>query len=610
MILYRCEKDNIEVNSSVCPHCGQRAYPFWSAVYWCSSCKVPGYTKNCEICHKEGKRLATDLRPVFPEEKLLLEVILTMQQERERERKETANLRQKAEGKEKVSNLKQELTDFKWKEVCLKNTEVWNGAGNIYYADGKRLGITIGDLSTFNIEEIQRRYTKKLEEQLESYKKVFEDTKERFVKANQEHLHQIEHEAMTYIRSIGEQYPVEDMMISFSGGKDSTVVADLVTRSLEDGDKKILHIFGDTTLEFPATYEYVERYKKAHPKTPVLSSRNKDKNFMELCKIIGPPSRVMRWCCTIFKTGAITRKIEKLFRNKKHIVTFYGIRRSESNSRSKYEKETESPKITKQTVISPIIDWYDFDVWLYLLARRIDFNEAYRWGYARVGCWCCPNNSLWSEFLSRIHIPEQYKEFQDTLVEFAKQIGKPDPEEYVASGNWKARQGGNGVEMAQKSVISFTPCATEENTFHYELQKPVTEEFYELFKPFGELNFQMGNQRLGEVFVLNRKGQVLLKLQGRMGKKQLKVTIYENKLAGARSLKGAEEKIKCQITKYQMCMGCLACEGICRQDAITIKEKKGEVSYKISDEKCVRCGECIGHFNAGCYMRKVLAIKR
>lgn len=44
----------------------------------------------------------------------------------------------------------------------------------------------------------------------------------------------------------------------------------------------------------------------------------------------------------------------------------------------------------------------------------------------------------------------------------------------------KARQGGNGVAYAQKSVISFKPCATEENAFNYELQKPVTEELYEL----------------------------------------------------------------------------------------------------------------------------------
>lgn len=575
MIKYRCEKDNIEVNGSTCPHCGQRAYPFQSEIYWCENCRIPNYNMECGSCKKEGKRLSSDLRPVFPEEKILLEVI--MEQD---------------------------------KEVSLKDMAIWNGSGNIYYGNGKRLGIKIGKLAELDTEKVRVRYGEKKEKQLEEYQKIFDMEMEKFVRANEVHLAQIVQEATQYIEEIGKKYSTADMMISFSGGKDSTVVADLVSKTLEDGDKKILHIFGDTTLEFPSTYEYVERYKKNHYRTPVISSRNKEKDFFELCSVIGPPSRVMRWCCTIFKTGAITRKIEKVFRNKNHIVTFYGIRRSESVSRSKYEKESESPKIAKQTVVSPVIDWFDFDIWLYILSKKIDFNDAYRLGYARVGCFCCPNNSIWSEFLSKVHMPQLYYKFRDILVEFAGNIGKPDPEEYVDSGNWKARQGGNGVDMAQKSVITFTPCATEENAFNYELQRPITEELYELFKPFGVLDFQMGNARLGEVFVIGRKGQILLKLQGRMGKTQLKVTIYDYHLAGAKSLKTAEEKVKCQITKYQMCMGCLACEGVCRQDAITIRENKGEISYTISDKKCVRCGQCVGHFVAGCYMRKVLAIKR
>ena len=578
MIWYHCEKDDLEVKSSICPHCGERAYPKKSEIYWCAHCQIPTYEKTCSLCGQEGKKIATDLRPVFPQERLLLEVILEQQNACE--------------------------------EVSLEGKAVWNGTGNYYYADGVKQDVKISKLAELDIEKVRAGYEEKCEGKLAHYEQIFQEEVKRFVAANESHLQQITFDALSYIQSIGEKYSVKDMMISFSGGKDSTVTADLVTRALGDGEHKILHIFGDTTLEFPSTYEYVERYKKQHPKTPVLSSRNKDKDFMELCKEIGPPSRVMRWCCTIFKTGAITRKIEKLFRNKKHIITFYGIRRSESASRSKYEKESQSPKITKQTVVSPIIDWYDFDVWLYLLARELDFNEAYRWGYTRVGCWCCPNNSRWSEYLSKLHKPEQYGAFREMLVSFAKQLGKPDAEQYVDDGKWKARQGGNGVEMAQKSVIAFTPCATEENSFNYELQRPITEEFYELFKPFGWLDFSLGNARLGEVYVKDRAGNLLLKLQGRKGKKQLKVTIYQNRIAGARSLKAAEERVKCQITKYQMCMGCLACEGVCKHGAISIKEKNGEVEYRINDQKCVRCGECVGHFIAGCYMRKVLAIKR
>lgn len=198
---------------------------------------------------------------------------------------------------------------------------------------------------------------------------------------------------------------------------------------------------------------------------------------------------------------------------------------------------------------------------------------------------------------------EQSTHFREMLLEFAREIGKEDAEVYVDEGYWKARQGGNGVAYAQKSVIAFEPCATQENTYNYELQKPIETEFYELFRPFGYLNYELGNERLGEVYILGKNGVPQLKLQGRIGTKKLKVTLLNQKIT--------EDKIKCQITKYQMCMGCLACESVCRHDAISIKEDDdGNIHYQILDEKCVRCRECVSHFSAGCYMRKVLTIKR
>ncbi|WP_418934649.1 phosphoadenosine phosphosulfate reductase family protein, partial [Eubacterium sp.] len=462
------------------------------------------------------------------------------------------------------------------------------------------------ELKNKDVDDIRSKYEEASKNISYEY---FEQYADKFVQANRSRYEFIVREAVDYIKNSTKDYTAKDMFVSFSGGKDSTVTSDIVMRALSE--PKILHIFGDTTLEFPETMRYVDRFKKEHPQTPVLSSRNKDKDFEELCKLVGPPSRVMRWCCTIFKTGAIQRKIKTLFRNKNKIITFYGIRRSESASRSKYERETEGSKITKQITISPIIDWMDFDVWLYMLTTKIDFNYAYRLGYARVGCWCCPNNSGWSEFLSKIHMPQQSERFRQMLIDFAKQIGKPDPEVYVDDGKWKARQGGNGVDYAKKTAVSFEPCALEENAFNYELQRPISEQLYELFKPFGYLNFEFGNKRLGEVYVTRKDGRLVLKLQGRIGSTTLKVTIIDYKIDGAASVKAAEDKVKCQITKYQMCMGCRACESICKHNAIVIKEdKEGNLDYKILDDKCVRCAECVNHYTAGCYMRKVLATKK
>ena len=570
MLKYVCRNDNIKTKSSTCPVCGERTELEKSDIYWCDNCKVPLFQSECECCSGKGTRITTDIRPVFPEERLLLEILL-----------------------DKIPGT-------------YEKDSVWNCSGNKYLINGKRIKFSVKELKNKDVDDIRSKYEEASKNISYEY---FEQYADKFVQANRSRYEFIVREAVDYIKNSTKDYTAKDMFVSFSGGKDSTVTSDIVMRALSE--PKILHIFGDTTLEFPETMRYVDRFKKEHPQTPVLSSRNKDKDFEELCKLVGPPSRVMRWCCTIFKTGAIQRKIKTLFRNKNKIITFYGIRRSESASRSKYERETEGSKITKQITISPIIDWMDFDVWLYMLTTKIDFNYAYRLGYARVGCWCCPNNSGWSEFLSKIHMPQQSERFRQMLIDFAKQIGKPDPEVYVDDGKWKARQGGNGVDYAKKTAVSFEPCALEENAFNYELQRPISEQLYELFKPFGYLNFELGNKRLGEVYVTRKDGRLVLKLQGRIGSTTLKVTIIDYKIDGATSVKAAEDKVKCQITKYQMCMGCRACESICKHNAIVIKEdKEGNLDYKILDDKCVRCAECVNHYTAGCYMRKVLATKK
>ena len=170
--------------------------------------------------------------------------------------------------------------------------------------------------------------------------------------------------------------------------------------------------------------------------------------------------------------------------------------------------------------------------------------------------------------------------------------------------------------MSKNAVVSFAPCALEENTYNFALSKPIDESLYTLFKPFGILDFNIGNKRLGEVYVLDRKTkQPLLKLRGRIGKNELKVsvlnmtTIFKNKQT-------AENLIKDQITKYQTCIGCSACQSVCRFDALKVMNlEKGNVSndtilYTIDENKCVGCLECVKHFNNGCYMKKVLRVKK
>ncbi len=580
MIRYVCNNcDNLMCETSTCPVCNGRTYVDKSEIYYCKNCNIPIFEKKCSICNGDGVYIGTDIRPVFPEERLLIEVI--------------------------------EGEPFKYAEKS-----IWNTSGNNYFIDGKKHRFVIKDIiENKDANEIRNMIIENKEKN-----RVYEDNFFnqqyilKFIEANKIRYNAIVTEAHDYIKKITNQYTIDTMFVSFSGGKDSTVTSDLVINALNT--EKIIHIYGDTTLEYPETKEYINEFKKSHPATPLLIAKNKEQNFNELCKVIGPPSRVMRWCCTIFKTGAITRKIESTFKDKLKILTFQGLRRNESLARSKYERESVGTKITKQQTIAPIIDWLDFDVWLYILTKKIPFNSAYRKGFSRVGCWCCPNNSSWSEYLSNIYMKEQYDKFHNVLLDFATQVGKPDPKEYINSGGWKARQGGNGLKYSSNAILSFKPCVLEENTYNFELNKTIDSNLYELFKPFGIIDFSIGNKRLGEVYVLDKKTkEPILKLRGKFGQNLLKISVLkETKIFN--NSKNTEMLIKNQVTKFQTCIACMACESVCKFNAITIKHLDKQVGdnfnilYKIDENKCVSCLECVKHFSGGCYMKKVLRTKQ
>ena len=367
-----CRHCEIETNEKECPICGQKTETdIPTEIYWCEHCQVPIIRRvnqsgqaECPICGHKLKYMASDLRPVFPEERLLLELLLKLE------------------------------------PLSLNDKSVWANK-NRYYIDGRSKVITAKQYETADLDKIRKILQ---EHAQDNHSRSFDKHVQDFLTANRRHLQAIIEEAHQFIRGEAAKYPAENIVLSFSGGKDSTVTADIVTKALSN--PSFVHIFGNTTLEFPMTLAYAERFRKNHPQAIFQVAKNQEQDFMDMCKVIGPPARMMRWCCSMFKTGPITRIISNLYRNQQ-ILTFYGIRRYESVSRSKYnrvEKNTESVKIQQQTVAAPIFNWKDIDVWLYILGEKIDFNDAYRLGYDRVGCWCCPNNNKRAQFLSNIYL--------------------------------------------------------------------------------------------------------------------------------------------------------------------------------------------------------------
>ena len=185
-----CKNCRKETDSQKCDVCGKVTIadvPF--EVYWCDDCNVPlvikatdGDRTLCPLCGSKIRYLTTDLRPVFPEERLLLELLFE-------------------------------------KPLQYINSSVW-ASDNRYYIDGK--------VKTVSNTIFANADVSKLIEGLQEYREqnsyaVFEFYIEKFVNANIDRLRYIKSEAFDFIRNTAQDYPSEHVVISFSGGKDSTI---------------------------------------------------------------------------------------------------------------------------------------------------------------------------------------------------------------------------------------------------------------------------------------------------------------------------------------------------------------------------------------------------
>jgi len=568
-----CKECNRETEQDKCELCGKTSEEDMPVeIFWCDVCKTPiiRLSNNidkglCTLCGDKARYLCADLRPVFPEERLLLEIL--------------------------------SATPFEY-----INKSVW-ASNNRYYIDGNPKIITKNYYAKYKPEDIVRLLA---EHEHQNDYVFFNESVNKFIHANRNRLNYLIDEATEFIKESSIDYPQERIVISFSGGKDSTVVADLVIRALKNAS--LVHIFGDTTLEFPLTIDYVERYKTDNPKAIFKTARNDEQDFFKVCEDIGPPARMLRWCCTMFKTGPITRTINRCYRDAE-ILTYYGIRKCESVNRSKYnriEDSADTIKIRKQKTASPIFLWKDIDIWLYILGENIDFNDAYRLGYDRVGCWCCPNNNDRAQYLSHIYMPDKANSWREFLIRFAKQIGKPDAEVYIDTGKWKARHGGNGIAAANEVKIKFTNCTAEDNAKVYEFNHPFSDDFVRLFIPFGRIAKELGRKLINETIIVDKGTNVpILSIQPfTQDNYEYSVKIKTMNVSEHDDL---QRMASYQVRKFNACRKCLKCESLCKYGAISLIGGK----YRISDEKCEQCRMCITakYLSDGCIMKNVLATK-
>ena len=212
-----------------------------------------------------------------------------------------------------------------------------------------------------------------------------------------------------------------NVYVSFSGGKDSTVLLHLVREVYPD----VPAVFVDTGLEYPeirkfamqqpnvtvlrpamrfdqviSKYGYpvvskeqsafISEYKttKSEKLRSIRLNGNKygrGKISKKWLPLIDAPFEVSDKCCDVMKKRPV-----KLYEKETGRHPIIGTMASESQQReSNYLMYGCNAFDKKRPTSQPLSIWTESDVWEYIKSRQLEYADVYNMGYERTGCMFC-----------------------------------------------------------------------------------------------------------------------------------------------------------------------------------------------------------------------------
>ena len=212
--------------------------------------------------------------------------------------------------------------------------------------------------------------------------------------------------------------PPDGYYLAFSGGKDSVVIKALADMA---GVKYDAH-YAVTSVDPPELVRFV----KTFPDVTFDHQRDDDGKPYTMWNLIVkkqlPPIRTARFCCQYLKetcgegrttvTGVRWDESNNRKANQGR-VTIYGKKTSDHQSFSRTNRggvvlnedsaqiilnndNDESREVVdfcikqRKTIVNPIIDWDESDVWEFIHENNLRYCELYDEGFKRLGCIGCP----------------------------------------------------------------------------------------------------------------------------------------------------------------------------------------------------------------------------
>lgn len=280
------------------------------------------------------------------------------------------------------------------------------------------------------------------------------------------------------METIRNLYLADDIpwVVGYSGGKDSTATLELVWIALRELPKekrhKTVHIINtDTLVESPIVSKWVKKSldrmnaEASSNELPFVTHRlTPEPGNTFWVNLIGRgypfPRQKYRWCTDRLKIQPVNKFIKERIAEHGEIILVLGTRKAESSRRARtmafYEKKrirellSPNPTMANELVFSPLENWTDDDVWVFLMQYKnpwgysnMDLLTLYRGatadnecplqaeknlpscGKSRFGCWVCTMVEK-DKSMEAMIANDDEKAWMTPLLNFRNEFGKEE----------------------------------------------------------------------------------------------------------------------------------------------------------------------------------------